>query len=85
MKKSGNEVAIRDQAALAARAWAKLESAATETLNAQNGSAPVVDREIVQGFEKLAVVPPLVPTPRAAGIERDGMPQRAIVSSLLSG
>jgi hypothetical protein len=26
----------------------------------------VVDREIVQGFEKLAVVPPLVPTPRAA-------------------
>ncbi|MGB8899051.1 MAG: hypothetical protein WCC90_07350 [Methylocella sp.] len=40
MKKSGNEVAIRDQAALAARAWAKLESAATETLNAQNGSTP---------------------------------------------
>jgi hypothetical protein len=32
-------------------------------------SAAAVDREIVQGFEKLAVVPPLVPTPRAAGMK----------------
>jgi HD superfamily phosphohydrolase len=29
----------------------------------------VVGREIVQGFEKLAVVPPLVPTPRGAGMK----------------
>ena len=38
-------------------------------LGRQRSPRNVVDREIVQGFEKLAVVPPLVPTPRAAGMK----------------
>jgi len=42
VKKAGNEIAIRNSASLAAAAWAKLESAATETLNAQNGAAPAL-------------------------------------------
>ena len=42
MKKSGNEVAIRREASLAALAWSRLEQAAKETLNANNGQAPAV-------------------------------------------
>lgn len=33
MKKQGNELAIRSQANLAAAAWSRLETAATEQLN----------------------------------------------------
>ena len=47
----------------------KEASASKKVLGRQRSPRNVVDRKIVQGFEKLAVVLPLVPTPRAAGMK----------------
>jgi hypothetical protein len=41
MKKQGNEVAIRRDVSLAAQAWSRLETAATEAMK-PNGSPPAL-------------------------------------------
>ena len=61
--------ALPEHAAAAQAPEALPDAVPGAELGRQRSPCNVVDREIVQGFEKLAVVPPLVPTPRAAGIE----------------